>query len=166
MTPVYPRPFEVKAPELLADMVTGFARLHPDALEILEFVCEVSWSRWQIRPVVTCFGRTHADQEDIYYPVYLQSLEHQGVTDAIAKQQARELARNRFSWHCVDSGTAFFRAFDVRDWLYLPTQRLELVQATAERFPKAEIMDHAIQGGARHFHFGAPDPDGKPERWL
>lgn len=167
MTPAHPYPFDVKHPEMLTDKVKGYPALHPDALEMLEFICEVSWGNWQIRPVVTEFGRTKCDQEEIYAPIYLQSLEHQGMeSDAIAREQAEDLARGRFSWHVIDCATGHFRAVDLRDWIYLPAQRQEIIRRVRERYPRAEVLDHAVQGGARHFHFGSPDPHGKPRSWV
>lgn len=167
MTPVYTQPFDVKHPELLTDKVKGFPALHPDGVERLEFICEVSWANWQIRPVVTEFARTSCDQEAIYAPIYLQSLEHQGMaSDLVAREQAEELARRRFSWHCIDTATGHFRAFDIRDWSYLPVQRQEIIRRVREKYPRDEILHHAVPGGSWHFHFGIPDPHGKPHSWV
>lgn len=167
MTPVPKLPFDVKTQDLIADAVKGYGQLHPDAKELLELVCEVSRDQWNIRPVITEFGRTRCDQEAIYLPVYLQSLEHQGMlSDIVARGQAEDLARGRFSWHCIDSATGMFRAFDLRDWVYIPAQKLELMQRVREKYPTAEILDHKVQGGGAHFHFGLPDPLGKPRNWV
>lgn len=168
MTPVFPQPFDVKTQDLLHNKVKGYAQLHPDCKEMLEFICEVSRDQWHIRPMVTDFGRTRCDQEAIYLPVYLQSLQHQGllVADPVAREQAEDLARDRFSWHVIDSATGFFRAFDLRDWIYIPAQRIEIMRQVRLKYPTAEVLDHRVQGGGQHFHFGLPDPLGRPHNWV
>lgn len=165
-------PFDVKPTEdagvdLLNDPVKGYARIHPDALEILEYICEFSRQEWNLRPMVTEFGRTRNDMERIYAPSMLQALEHMGVRETFAGKQAIETARGRFSWHVIDTVTGYFRAFDLRDRIYTEPQRVALIATVRQKFHHAEALHHTVQGNdAWHFHFGAPDSLGRPTTWV
>lgn len=157
----------MKAPGLLDNPVTGYARLHPELRAMLQYVCGVCEQLGYHRPLVTCFGRTRDEMEQIYLPTYLQ--------DGHPESVARDLARGRFSWHCVPiderGELGFFRAFDLRDhgkdWEYSDRDCVTIAEAVRERYVhvKLELLDHAVAGNARHFHFAYPDPAGKPADW-
>lgn len=177
MTPAFPQAFDVKHPGMLTDQVKGFPALHPDAFEMLEFICEFSWKYWRIRPVVTEFGRTKAEMEAMYLETYLQPLRHEGLgNDYIHVQQAHAFARNRKSWHVIDVADGTFRAFDLRDWIYKPAQRSDIIAAVKKKFgeyPHAEALEHEVPGGhgpgesaGMHFHFARPNPLGFPVAWV
>lgn len=152
--------FDVKHESMLTDPVRGYPRLSRDAQEILAFICELSKMRDLRRPVVTEFGRTRDDQEEVYFQTYRQDLPAQFSDDYV-----RNLARRRFSWHCIGLPHREFCAFDLRDSIYTQAERESLIVDVRARFPKAEILDHKVVGGARHLHFGAPLPQ-RPNDWI
>ena len=164
-------PFDAKAPALLFDQVKGLPRLHPDVQTMLDWLVEVCAAEKLSRPFVTCFGRSRDDQEAIYLPNYLQALAADGVgDDAASRELARQRARNRFSWHCIprsaEGELGFCRAMDLRYWVWSDKARAHLIEEARKKWPKAELLDHAVPGGSRHLHFGLPDPNGKPADWL
>lgn len=149
--------FDVKHPALIDHPVTGFTNLHPDAKGLLDFVCDTCQEHHYQRPLVTQFGRTRDDMEAIYFATY--SKDH-------APEIARDLARSRFSWHCVAKPLGMVRAFDLRDWIYSDLERAQILSAVKLKYGNAvECEDHAVPGGARHFHFAFKDPAGKPADW-
>jgi hypothetical protein len=153
--------FDVKSPRLLADERTGLPRLHPDVRGMLDWLVETCAREQLARPVVTCFGRTRAEQEAIYLPTYLQTLP--------TRELALQHARARFSWHCVPKDASgelgFCRAMDLRYWVWTDQARAHLLEEARRRWPNAELLDHAVPGGSRHLHFGLPAPL-RPVDWL
>ncbi len=154
--------FTVKRPELLDSPTFGYPNLHPSARQMLDDVCDYCERSGFSTPVVTEFGRSKEEMAAIYAPTYLQ--------DGHSQAEAEALARARFSWHCVakflDGTTGNVRAFDLRDRIYSADERDEIIKAVKQLYPMAEVLDHAVAGGARHFHFGTPDVAGKPIDWL
>lgn len=159
-------PFDVKVAALLDDPIKGIKGMHPESRAMLEWICALCLRRSWARPVVTCVGRTKDDQEELYATQYTQELRHQGWNPKDADSQGRDMARRRFSWHCMSTDEKASRAFDLRDWIYTDDARHRLVAAVKDAFPKAEVLDHAIPGGVRHLHFAIPNPAGKPLDWL
>lgn len=148
-------PFDVKETSLIGDSVRGFGAIHPDALDLLSWVCDFSQREFHLRPMVTEFGRTLEDQEDLYYPFYLQAHTARGHPESeFIRKLARDDARHRPSWHVLDSA-GLFRAFDLRSRTYSEPARQAMIVAAREKYPAAEVLHHRLPGNAWHFHFAA-----------
>ena len=163
-------PFDVKYTSLYFDQVKGYPCAHPELRGMLEWLCGLCEREKLARPLITCFGRTRDDQEAIYVPGMLQSLEHEGMAkDAHAVALAHAAARARFTWHAIPRlgpNLGFCRAMDLRYSVWTDQAREALLHEARVKFPHAELLDHAVAGGGRHLHFGLPDPAGKPPDWL
>lgn len=163
-------PFDVKHGSLLSDPVRGVQNMHPKTKELLEWLCGLCVKYGWAKPLVTDMGRTRSDMEALYLPGLLQELDHEGDVDPDSVLVAREKARSRFSWHTVPlvGGTPGpFRAFDLRDWVWSDDTRKAIIDEVRKKYGMAaEVLDHAIPGGARHLHMAIRDPKGKYADWL
>lgn len=165
-------PFDVKYPALLEDPVRGFQATHPDLRGMLNWLCHLCETEKLARPLVTCFGRTRDEQEEIYLPSALQALQQAGLDDnPLNVERARDDARARFSWHCVpkapDGSAGQVRAMDLRYSVWSDEARHMLLDEARKVYPRAELLDHAVPGGSRHLHFGIPQALGvRPADWL
>ena len=162
MAPLNTYPFDAKHPELYTDTVRGYPGTHVDLRAMLDWLVEYCRAQQLIAPFVTCFGRTRAEMEEIYLPLYLQEYGSEAL--------ARARARSRFSWHCIPKLTGgrpgLCRAMDLRYSVWTDGARARILAAAREKWPHAELLDHSVPGGGRHLHMALPDPAGKPADWL
>jgi hypothetical protein len=141
-------PVEYKHPSLKDEV----PKLHQATLGAL---CLISLRLEEAKlhcPVLTEVGRTRAMQTDRYWRAIMKAA---GCSEAEAKERARQ----RFSWHLV------YCAFDMRNWCYtakqLPKVMALIRQACAEQRPletqsKWEILSHDVGNGS-HIHVGYKD---------
>ena len=156
--------WSVKTEAMYSDPSRGYRYMKASVQYMLDWVATLCEEQGYPLPVVTELGRTKDDQEEAYFQFYKQHLSDLAKWPQL-EQVAREMARTRWSNHCIAVPNGEFAAFDLRSWIYTPKQREVIVAKSKDRFPKAEILYHRVAGDGFHFHFGEHWPV-KPREWV
>lgn len=127
-------------------MASEFRDLHPDLRSVL-LVLDAQLDFWKLPPLtITDLLRTPVDQERLYTPQYLAK----GFSD----EDARRMARKKFSWHLVGAA-ADFRSSGPP---YSDDERDRVSEWLNQKCGGSgwELLLHDI-GHGKHFHVGRRD---------
>jgi hypothetical protein len=122
-----------------AEIGVQYARLLPEVRQVLAELDERLHQWGSERLTITDAIRTPGEQEELYW--------HSYVGGGVGPEEARQLAREKFSWHLVGA------AADFRALAYNAEERSKIWSWLHERCPAVdwELLIHDV-GRGEHFH--------------
>ncbi len=127
-------------------IASQFRDLHPD-LRALLHVLDAQLEFWKLSPLtVTDAIRTTEEQERIYAPSF--------AAKGFSEDEARRMARRKFSWHLVGTGADFRSSGQP----YSDEEQDQISEWLHAKCPGAmwELLLHDI-GHGKHFHVAKRD---------